>query len=341
MQSTAHNSAQLLWRHKRLAAWIFLVNLVLAFLASFPARVSLQAILGHSLASARFVHGFDLGYFVLLLARPDFNLPAVASAAVFSTFIFFIYLLFLDGGIFAVYLGDSRLPRAEFFSNCGLFFWRMLRLALYSLPLFAIVAAIHGGIAKVSGDLSNNATNEKLGFYVNIAGKLIFILLLLLLRLWFDLAQARIVHTNQRKVFRTALRSFKTAFCSGLYFKYVGIALAGAVIAAVFIALWYHAPHQTVYINHVLLELVILTQIAVRLWLKATSARWVALHETAATAIPAVAESPDIAAATSAPVEAAPVTPQPSAEVASSETTPTPSGDEPTRREPFDPEPPM
>ena len=60
-----------MWRHQRLVWWIFAVNLVLAWLSSLPARVTLSAVLDHSLESAKLVTGFDVGTLVLLLERPD------------------------------------------------------------------------------------------------------------------------------------------------------------------------------------------------------------------------------------------------------------------------------
>jgi hypothetical protein len=103
------------------------------------------------------------------------------------------------------------------------------------------------------------------------------VLLALLLRLWFDLAQARVVRDNERKVFRTLLRSFKLAFTSGLYTRYLGIALFAAVTAALGLGIWFYLPHSAMGASFLVLELVTVTQIASRLWLKAASARWVAL----------------------------------------------------------------
>ena len=170
MNGSVRSSAGLVWRHQRLVWWIFAVNLLLAWLASLPARATLSAVLDHSLESARLVNGFDVGALALLLFRPDVPTAALAPSAVGAAVVFLVYLLFLDGGIFAVYLDDRKLSRAEFFENSGLFFWRMLRLALYSLVPFAIAAAVNGGLAGWAGKLSSDAPQERLGFFVNLSG---------------------------------------------------------------------------------------------------------------------------------------------------------------------------
>jgi hypothetical protein len=278
MNGSVRSSAGLVWRHQRLVWWIFAVNLLLAWLASLPARATLSAVLDHSLESARLVNGFDVGALALLLFRPDVPTAALAPSAVGAAVVFLVYLLFLDGGIFAVYLDDRKLSRAEFFENSGLFFWRMLRLALYSLVPFAIAAAVNGGLAGWAGKLSSDAPQERLGFFVNLSGKLLFLLLALFARLWFDLAQARVVQDNERKLLRTIWRSLALVFRSGaLFASYLGIALFSIVIFTAGVGLWVYLPHRATLASFLLLELLTLTMIATRLWMKAASARWVAL----------------------------------------------------------------
>jgi len=302
MNGNVRSSVGLLWRHQRLIWWIFAVNLFLAWLASLPARVTLSAVLDHSLESTRFITGFDLTALATMIQRPDVQPGALGAAAIVSAVVFFFYMLLIDGGIFAVYLDDRKLSRAEFFENSGLFFWRMFRLALYAIIPFAIAAAINGGIAKYAGKLATDAPQERLGFFVNLEGKLIFVLLALFVRLWFDLAQASIVKDNERKVLRTVWRSLKLVFHSGkLYVTYLGIGLYIALVFGVGIAIWVYLPHRATFLSFLVLELVTIKLITARMWMKAVSARWISLlppaiamvpflppsHETLATPAPA------------------------------------------------------
>jgi hypothetical protein len=258
--------------------WIWVVNLVLAWLSSLPARATLSSVLNHSLQSARFVTGFDAGAFAVMLIRPDVQPGPLATSAITAAVVFLTYLLFLDGGIFAVYLDDRKLSRAEFFESSGLYFWRMFRLSLYSLIPFALISAANGSIAQWAGKLSNDAAPERLGFFVNLGGKLLCGLLFLFVRLWFDLAQARLVKDNERKVLRTAWRSLKLALHSGrLYASYVGIAIFSIAVFALGTALWYYLPHRATGASFLILELVTIVMISSRLWIKAASARSVAL----------------------------------------------------------------
>lgn len=278
MNGSVRSSVGLLWRHQRLIWWIFAVNIFLAWLSSLPARITLSKVLDNSLESAKFVAGFDVGAFVTLIGQPDVSPKALAPGAIGAAVVFLLYMLFVDGGIFAVYLDDRKLSRAEFFESCGLYFWRMFRLALYALVPFAIAAAINAGIATYAEKLSNDASPDRLGFFVNLGGKLLFVLLALFVRLWFDLAQARIVKDNERKVLRTVWRSLKFVFHSGkLYATYAGIGLYMMMVFSVGIAVWAYLPHRATLASFLVLELVTIKLIASRLWMKAAGARWIAL----------------------------------------------------------------
>ena len=294
MNGSVRTSAALVWRHQRLVWWIFFVNLLLAFLTSLPARVSLGSVLNHSLQSARFVTGFDVSAFFVMLSRPDVSVGPLATSAIIAAVVFFFYLLFIDGGIFAVYLDDRKLTRAEFFENSGLFFWRMLRLALYSLIPFAIPAAINGGIASFADKLSNDAPQDRLGFFVSLGGKLLFVLIFLFVRLWFDLAQARVVQDNERRVLRTTWRSLRLALRSArLYASYLGIALVSRAVFCLGVTIWYYLPHAATGASFLIMELVTVVMISARLWMKAASARYIALLPVAIYAAPLAAPVPE------------------------------------------------
>jgi hypothetical protein len=278
MNGSVRSSAGLVWRHQRLVWWIFAVNLVIAWLSSLSVRATLSTVLDHSLESAKLVTGFDISTLVLLLERPEVSPRALAPSAIAAALVFVVYLLFIDGGVFAVFLDDRKLNRAEFFENAGLFFWRMVRLASCSVVPFGLLAAAHGGIHAYAGKLSSDAPQDRLGFFVDVGGMIVLAMVALFVRLWFDLAQAWVVRDNEQKVLRTLRRSLTLAFRSGkLYVSYIGIGLFAAATLGVGSGIWVYLPHSATGASFLILELVTITQIASRLWLKAASARWVAL----------------------------------------------------------------
>jgi hypothetical protein len=118
-----------------------------------------------------------------------------------------------------------------------------------------------------------------LGIFVRVTGELLVLLLALFVRMWFDLTQARVVWDNERAVLRMLTRTLKLGLRSGKLFAiYFGIWVFGAVALAVGAGVWVFLPHSAMAASFVVLELVVVTQIALRLWMKAASARWVRLH---------------------------------------------------------------
>lgn len=294
MNRSVRSSAGLVWRHQRLVWWIFAVNLVIAWLNSLPVRATLSTVLNHSLQSAKLVTDFDLGTLVLLVERPDVSARSLAPTAIGAGLTFLVFLLFLDGGVFTVFLEDRKLSRAEFFENAGLFFWRMTRLALYSVLPFGLLAAANGRLSGFAAKLANDAPPEKLGFFVHVAGALVIVVVALFVRLCFDLAQARVVRDNERQVLRALWSSLKLAFRSGkLFAQYLGIGVFAAATFGVGLGIWAYLPHSATGATFLVLELMTITQIASRLWLKAASARWVALLPSEVALSPtAVTETP-------------------------------------------------
>jgi hypothetical protein len=277
MSGSVRSSAGLVWRHQRLLWWISAMNLALAWLGSLAVRATLSRVLDHSLESARLVTGFDISTLVLLLERPEIPTRSLAMGSSGAAAIFLLTMLMIEGGLVTVYLEDRKLSGAEFFCNCGRYFGRMVRLGLCSAVPFGLLMAAYGSVASYAGKLSDNAAQERLGFYVQAASVLAIGLVALLVRLWFDLAQARLVHGDERGILRELGRSFRLAFRSRLYGQYIGIGLFAAASLAIGSLVWVSLPHAAIGASFAVLELMTVSQIASRLWLKAASARWVAL----------------------------------------------------------------
>ena len=68
-KGTVGTGWSLVWRHKKILIWVFVVNLVLGVMAANAPRVEFSSVLDQSVQSARLVNGFDVGTFVELLNR--------------------------------------------------------------------------------------------------------------------------------------------------------------------------------------------------------------------------------------------------------------------------------
>lgn len=261
------------WIRQRILWWIFAVNLILAAGPAMPLSHRIGDVTDHSLAAHRLADGFDLGMFSELLSTPNVNFGSAFPESAAAILVFFVFMLFLTGGILASYENEYRLSTREFFASCGAFFWRSLRLVACLLVVvtpvaFAMQAALHW-----TGRLVNDAAGEKTGYAVGLGFALLALFLLMILRLWFDMAQIRAFVDDERAVRHSLARSFRMTLSNfgslfWLYFRITFIAWA-----ALAMGLWLCARLSggaAVFV----LEIVSLLWMATRLWQRASEVIW-------------------------------------------------------------------
>jgi len=236
-------------RNKRYIFWFWLLNLTLAEFGVAAFRNQAHAVLDNSLYSGGLVRGFDLGVFIEMLMRPEFG-PTMASTmpAIYFTCLFFVFTVLLLPGVFLGYASNYRLPRDEFFRACGRNLWRFIRLLVVAGIVMGIVAgilfAIRGALVKAAAE----STNERLGFEVSIACLLVIFLVMTTLRIWFDLAEADVVLSDQKAVRKSIGAGFRHTFrhLGRLLTSYVVTTIVAAIILLAGIWLWRHgvAPER-------------------------------------------------------------------------------------------------
>jgi len=197
-------------RNKRYIFWFWLLNLTLAEFATAGFRKSAHAILDHSLYAKGVVHGFDVGVFGELLAKPDFGFfSSMAMPAMYFAVIFFMATALFLPGVFLGYSSTYRLPGVEFFRACGRNLWRFIRIMIIAAIVMGIFAgvlfAINSAIVKKAGE----STNELLPFELQMTGLAIIFLVMTTLRIWFDLAEVDVVLHDQRAVRKSIWSALK------------------------------------------------------------------------------------------------------------------------------------
>ena len=272
--------ASLVWRRQRVLWWVFGVNFVLGLLGTVGARLQLARFLQYSLAGEGLSKGFDFGMFMELVNRPEANLMRSAGSSFLFAALFPLFMLFVTGGILAVYREDRRFTAGDFFAASGAFFWRFLRLALFSIVPFAILFGLLSGVHKLSDYFGDRAVSAETGFYILLAGFIVVTLLTLFVRLWFDIAQVRAVVQDEHKMWpnlwkalgisrRNVTRLFRVYLCiSGVAW----VTLAGGLW------LWAKLPPTATPVTFLLLEFIILMQLLSRLWQRASSVTWYQRH---------------------------------------------------------------
>ena len=226
--------------NKRYLFWFWLLNITLAEFGTSMFRQSAHATLDHSLYSQQLLNGFHLGAMIELFARPEFpSLGSLAKQANFFAILFLLATVLFLPGVFAGYASTYRLPREDFFRACGHNLWRFIRLMIVSGIIMGFVAgilfAINGAISKKAAE----GTNELLPVELQFTGLAIIFLVMTTLRIWFDLAEADIVLSDQRAVRKSIGAALRNTF--GGLFRLLPSYVIATILAAIFLlgGLWF------------------------------------------------------------------------------------------------------
>jgi hypothetical protein len=269
-QSLLSSGWGMVGRNKRYVFWFWLLNLTLAEFGTAAFRKSSHAILDHSMAADRLLHGFDLTVMINLLARPEFGPMSSARApALYFAFLFLLFTTLFLPGVFQGYASTYRLPREDFFRACGRNLWRYIRLMIVAgiLMLIATLAlfGLHGVLERKAGE----STNELLLPEVRVAGLIVIFLIMTGFRIWFDLAEVDVVLSDQRAVRKSIRTAFRHTFRSlvRLLASYVMTALIAIIILLGGIWVWmkFVAPEKW-FAAFLLSQLILFLLLIPRFW---------------------------------------------------------------------------
>jgi len=257
-------------RNKRYIFWFWLLNLTLAEFGTSAFRKSAHAVLDHSLAGGRLVHGFDLTVMLDLFARPEFgSMSAMTTPALYFGFLFFLATALFLPGVFQGYASTYRLPREDFFRACGRNLWRFIRLMLIAGIVMGIVTgllfSLHGVLERKAGE----STNELLSPEVRFIGLFVIFLIMTVFRIWFDLAEVDIVLSDQRAVRKSIAAGFRHTFRG--FFRLLTSYLVATIFAAIILVggiwLWMKAVAPESVLGAFLIgQLILILLLIPRFW---------------------------------------------------------------------------
>jgi hypothetical protein len=268
-------SAAIARRNKRYIVSFYLLNLAFAHFGASAFSDAAHNILDHSLYADKLLHGFNLGVFTELLTRPEFGaMPSATHPAIMFAVVFFLASLVFMPGVLLGYASDHRLPRDEFFRACGRNVWRFVRLFLFFAIIAGIVAGVLFGGLNALVTAADKTSNERLPFFTQLVGTVIILLLLTIIRIWFDLAQTEVVLRDQRAVRKAIAAGFRRTRrnLGRLLGSYVVIAIVALAILVAGILLWYAiVPPGSVLGAFIVGQAMMLLLLAMRFWQRATA----------------------------------------------------------------------
>jgi hypothetical protein len=270
----------LLWRRQGILWWVFVVNILCGALGTLTAALTLNRALHHTLAGERLTKGFDLGMFTELLRLPDVGLLRLSAVSYAFACLFFLFMLFVSGGILEAYREDRRLSTGDFFAASGAFFWRFVRLVLFSLVPFAFLWSMYPVVDQLSDYLGDRAVADQVGILIQLTGTVLLALLAFLVRLWFDLAKVRAVARNERRMWSNMWAALGMTWrnLGTLFWMCFRISIVSWIVLLIGLLIWTKLPPTAVPVTFVILELMMLVQLGTRLWQLAGMTTWYQRH---------------------------------------------------------------
>jgi len=197
-----------------LILWVF--NVLFALLIAGPFFALFSSDLGHSLLG-RNLQALDFIWLGDLIFRYQDVAPAALAAVAIPVVLYALVYVFLNGGIIGRLLdGEGRTTLQTFFSDCGRYFWRFVRLFLISLLFyglaFGVVLEVVSALLK---PVSEKALTEWPDFWISALHSVAALLVLSLVHMIFDYARILVVSEDDHRVrhaLTTALRFVGSRF---------------------------------------------------------------------------------------------------------------------------------
>lgn len=215
---------------KALLIMWFLSFLMLAVFA-FPLRSFIITALGNTASTGLLNEGFDISYFMNLGRAFEPMMSAITGGLLVIILIFFLFYVFLNGGLFDSLLSNSYAYKpGDFFRASARYFLSYmiitLLIMLMILAVVFLVAAVPLIIQRASDSGSEEATWKLVGIL-----RIILILVLPVFLLVADYSRVWLAANDHRKVFKALAYGFRAtfrSFLSSYFFMLIMIIVQGA-----------------------------------------------------------------------------------------------------------------
>jgi len=266
----------LAWRRQSVLWWIFLVNLALAGMGAATFMRQVSPALDRSLQSLAFVHSFNP--FVLSDVMTEAHGTSTARvASAFFILVFFVFMLFVEGGLLETYRLNRGLSKGEFFEASGRFFWRFVRLLVLMLIALIPPGIVYKLTTGATHQLDERWPSPMPGVWCQFIGLLVVLFLLQAVRLWFDMAQVRAVAQDEHAIRRALGSAFRITLGNfgSLYWLYLRISVVAWLAMVLLGWIWIRLVRpEWIGASFLVTQLMLLSWLGTRLWQRASETIW-------------------------------------------------------------------
>lgn len=211
-------------KKRRLAVRLWIINFIFSLFTVAPFFFLMGKHMAHSFSGEHTLRKLDLFWLGDFITGYGNIAPAVIGMALLAIILYLLLAIFLNGGIIGgLNRPETRTTLADFFHDCGLYFWRFFRLFLLSIPVYLVAMAFFLPLLRTLMNIfSRRAATEWPALIASNLRFLALILLLGLVSMFFDYVKIGLTARNSKKVLRETwitLKFIGRHFCKawGLY----------------------------------------------------------------------------------------------------------------------------
>lgn len=265
------NGVRITNKNFKIIVYLWIVNLIFSFIAIAPLSFLINKNLSRSLMGEKLVESLDFLWVGDIIHEFQNITPALLGGYVVIPIFYLLLFVFLNGGIIGrLNAFPEKTNMENFFSDCGLYFWRFFKLFLISILGYIIfIGFLFQTISRFIDIFTKNAKTEWSLIIASNLKNIILILIFTVVNMFFDYAKIRLVVNNSKKVLIET--GFTISFLLKRFFRTWGLYLLIFLIALIFGFIYLEISRIIPSTNFLLVLLVFAWQqvyILSRLWIK-------------------------------------------------------------------------
>ena len=221
------------YQKRRLAVRLWAINLIFSLFAVGPFFFLMMKHMSHSFSGEHALQKLDIFWLADFVYRFMNITPALMGLTLLAAVLYLLLAVFLNGGIIGcLNRPEVKTTLADFFHDCGLYFWRFFRLFILSIPVYLAFLGIFFQLIKAFLEIFNRrAATEWPALIISNLRFLTLLLLLTMVAMFFDYVKIGLVTSGRKKVLKETWLTLK--FIWRRFFKAWGLyLLAGLIFVA-------------------------------------------------------------------------------------------------------------
>lgn len=222
--------------HKRMVLVFYLANFFFGLLLLLPFRAMLIHYLGDSAMGAKLAGPLDMDFLFEFLFNQENVVATQMSLLLIIPVLYWLFGLFLSGGALSVFASQDRYTPSQFWGGAATYFGKFVRLALYSVPVLAVLFCVQYLELGVQRLIWGKGTYQNIAYWGGVTRIGITALCMILFGAIFDYARIHVVLNDENKVRASMWQGIKFTF--GNFISTFGLALTIFLLGALLLALY-------------------------------------------------------------------------------------------------------